>query len=267
VKDKKDTVLITSKYFRNNMEQLGRQELPQDYSAAAGKRYRSHTSVSPEVETIVAPYHSPQTDSRNNRKRAKTNEPKLTFRLNNRRTKKDYRQELELMNAASDKIMSLNSENAQLRLRLEKAQAENVSLQLALDQERLALERERIVSMDRESSNRTLRLMLLEERVRAENRAQDSRLYQGVSRPPPSLPMHAPAPISRDTVQDRRLSAARGMPVYTPVGPSTNSRFPPREGVNYHDAPNSMDGQPLHSQLTAQRVRSELASVIGKSSG
>ncbi len=92
-------------------------------------------------------------------------------------------------------------------------------------------------------------------------------LYQGVSRPPPSLPMHAPAPISRDTVQDRRLSAARGMPVYTPVGPNTNSRFPPREGVNYHDAPNAMDGQPLHSQLTAQRVRSELASVIGKSSG
>ena len=168
------------------------------------------------------------------------------------------------MNAASDKIMSLNSENAQLRLRLEKAQAENTTLQIALDQERLALERERRLSMDRESSNRTLRLMLLEERARADTRVQNSRLYQDVSIAPPSLSLHVPpiARASRDPIQDYRLSTARGM--YAPVVPHT--RTPPREGISSRDAPKPSNEQPFHSQLTAERVRRELASVIKKSS-
>ena len=247
------------------MEHLARQEASPTSNATAKRdeESRSITSVSPEVITIDLSNSSPPPSSGNDRKRAKTNETGLNYRMNYRRTKKDYRQELELMNAASDKILSLNSENARLRLLLEKAQAENTTLQLALDQERLAFERERRLSMDRESSNRTLRLMLLEERVRAETRAKDSRLYPGVSMAPPSLPTHV-LPISRprDAIEDFRLSTARGM--HAPV--VSHTRIPPREGISRSDAPKPSNEQTFHSQLTAQRVRSELASVVEKSS-
>ena len=190
----------------NKMEHLARQETPPNKNAVKRIKIGVATRVSPEVVTIDLPNHSPPPNRGNDRKRAKTDDTRLTYRMNNRRTKKDYRQELELMNAASDKIMSLNSENAQLRLRLEKAQAENTTLQIALDQERDALERERRLSVDRESSNRTLRLMLLEERVRAETRAQNSRLYQGVSMTPPSLSLHVPPIVTCFPRSHSRLS-------------------------------------------------------------
>ena len=245
------------------MEHLRKQEAPP--KNAGVKHDRSTTNVTPEVITIdLSKNPTPPPSSGNDRKRGKTNDTGLSYRMNNRRTKKDYRQELELMHAASDKIISLSSENTQLRLLLEKAQAESTTLQLALDQERLAFERERRLSMDREASNRTLRLMLLEERVRAETRFKDSRLYPGVSMTTPSLPRHVP-PISRprDAIEDYRLSTARGM--YAPVVP--HKRLPPREGGNSRGTPKAVNEQPFHSQLTADRVRSELASVIGRNSG
>ena len=237
---------------------LGRQEAAAPSTAVKQNRSNS-TRVSSEV---ITNHHPPPPSSGNDRKRAKTDDTRLTFRPNNRKTKRDYREELELMHSASDKIMSLNSENTQLRLRLEKAQADTTTLQLALGQERLALEKERLVSMDIESSNRTLRLMLLEERARTETRVQDSRFYRGTSMAPLSLSLPVPS-----ILPDRRLAPARGMYAPPPVSPNT-SLAPPREGVNIGgDVPQAMNEQPpLHSQLTAQRVRSELASIIKKSS-
>lgn len=242
------------------MEPLGRQEAPPKNAAA--QEDGSITRVSPSVD-LPLHIHTPPPSKGNDRKRAKTDDTTVTFRTNNRRTKKDYRKDLELMNAASDKIMFLNSENAQLRLRLEKAQADNATIQIALNQERLALQQERQLSMDRESSNRALRVLLLEERVRAATRVQNSGLYQGLPIAPPSLSLGTP-PISRascgDPIEDYRLSTARGMHSYAPVVVSTKSG-PPREGLNSGDAPKPMNQQSFHSRLTAQ----DLALVIEKS--
>lgn len=212
---------------------------------------REQAMVSPDSHVhIPKPYNATVEQGR---KRLKNeSDRRLELRASDpyrRRTKKDALEEENLMNAASQKIMFLNAENSQLRARLEQALIENTKLQLALEQERQ-------LSQERESSNKTLRLMVLEERIRSKPRVHDDSLYQGLSANHATVP--PPPVVSPGIIGEYRTLLTTAQPVLV------NERLAPRESVR---RPAATMTKQFHSQLTAQRVRRELSSIIERSSG
>ncbi len=131
------------------------------------------------IHISKAPYGKVVQRGRPSKRTKKQNEELPTFyKPTIRRTKKDARQEMALMNAATAKIKSLTAENVQLQLRLQQAQQESAKLKLDLDQERR-------VTSECNAVNKALRQLLLEERTQTDFR---SRLRVETVRPPPLSP-------------------------------------------------------------------------------
>lgn len=299
------------------MNQLGRnqagwneQQDPLGNTAARNATFGNDDST---VDSLHAPIYAPHPKPynevmRRDRKRSKktdqNNEEDTLDHLSifenphRRRTKKDALAEEELMNTASEKIVGLTAQISQLEDRLDQALIENTRLQLALEQERQ-------VSSERESSNKTLRLMLLEERLKqAESRVHERPpSYQGLSmnnpnlHPPDSSERHSSNETMRLMLLEERSSQANPRlhdipPAYQSLS-SIHASLPPpplphlpirppdmgqhdqrflattvilvsgqrpslRESMNRQETSN----QQFSSQLTAQRIRSELASIV-----
>lgn len=170
------------------------------------------------------------------------------FDPNRRRTKKDSRREEALMHKASEKIENLTAMNAQLQLRLEQALIENAKLRLALDKECQ-------LSYERDASNQALRLLLLEERTKSKLSVSSIYPYQAIETIHPRLPSPPVLPSPKSEP-----------PRFLPSEIALEMERIQRGGITSADLSETVKEQ-YYSQLTATRLREELASIIGRSRG
>lgn len=166
-----------------------------------------------------------------------------------RRTKKDALREETLMNTASEKLESLTAENVQLKLRLEQASREATKL-------KLTLEKERQVSSERDASNQALRLLLLEERTKAELRSTNvSSSYDTIDTMRPYLPPLPAMPSHQQSERPRSF--------HPQVSVVLELQRLQRGGTTNGDLSTALR-ENHHSQMVVKHLREELASIVDR---